>query len=98
MSKKPLFCVVLLFVGIAFTACQKGNPSLFVAAPLNNHIQWGQEKIRIDTIRLDSIDHSSYGETFIQSGRIAFVDKNFCTISYFDTNGKHLSTKLGSGG
>lgn len=86
-----LFCLLL-------ANCHRQTESLFVAAPVQNNRQISYEEVLIEAIHLDSINNSSFGESCIISGQIAFVDQRFCTLSLFTPDGKFITTRLGQGG
>lgn len=90
--------IVLLFVSL-LVSCES-EKSVFVSAPVNNvpkKILYSS--LDIERIVLDSVNTSSFGESFITNDNmIAFVDKHFCTLSKFKPSGEYVQTFLGFGG
>lgn len=90
--------VVLLLVMSVLVSCESDN-SAFMSAPVTNSPkEMSYSSLDIEKIVLDSVNNSSFGESFITNdGMIAFVDKHFCTLSKFKPSGEYVQTFLGYG-
>lgn len=95
MKKTLLLILPFCLLG----SCRQQSSSLFKAAPQSSHSEQSLRSILLDSIPLDSINTSSFGESCISpDGEIVFVDKYFCTVSLYDTLGHSKGTWLGYGG
>lgn len=90
--------VALCIVVCAIVGCSQKETN-FKAAPVKNEPKTNVcSVLGVEKIVLDSVKTSSYGESYITNdGRIAFMDKNYCILSEFDTSGHLLKTSLGYG-
>jgi hypothetical protein len=55
------------------------------------------DKIVLDTVRLDSISTSYFGNTEIYGDHIYYIDRKFCYVHKFDMNGKKRNRYIGVG-
>lgn len=95
MKKTFLFVLTLCLL----SSCRQQSGSLFEAAPLTNRYEPSYQSISLDSIPLDSINTSSFGESCLSpEGDIVYVDKYFCSVTLFDTLGHAKGTYLGYGG
>lgn len=98
---KYTYYFLLSFVCHALMGCNKttSNDLSFICAETKNSRDIHFSSLILDSIKLDSINNSSFGESFMtKTGDIVFVDKRFCTVSHFDPNGHLKATHLGYGG
>lgn len=89
---------LFIAMSIALVGCSSGETK-FISAPVGNvspKIEY--MSLSLEKMVLDSVNTSSFGESYItRDGRIAFMDKHFCTLSEFDTSGRLMGTFLGYG-
>ncbi len=94
---KTLNTTVCLFL-LAISSCTT-NESGFKSAIVESKEQIKINNLKLECIKLDSINTSSFGESLIlPDNNIAFIDKHFCRVSVFDTIGRFHQNYLGLGG
>ncbi|GCB33710.1 hypothetical protein [Bacteroides faecalis] len=90
--------IIFLFSFLLIVGCGKRQDA-FSCAKVFNVKDVKYDNLVLQTLLLDSINTSSFGESCISpSGDIVFIDKHFCTVTFFDTCGHLKSTHLGLGG
>lgn len=90
LIKICLFCLLVM-------GCNQQQVA-FTSAQIMNEREVKYDSISLQKIVLDSVNNSSFGESYITLSRdIAFVDKHFCTVTLFDSCGHKKGTYLGLG-
>jgi hypothetical protein len=88
---------IILLIILCYACNNKENCRYFIL-PESNAKTLKIHELSLDTFLLSPLESSYLGEICLKNDTILFVDKKFCWIFAFDSNGKFLRRYLGRGG